>query len=227
MTEVFIMDYTKHYGVLMEKAKQRTEVPGYSETHHIVPKCLGGTNDKENLVDLYPEEHYIAHLLLAKIYGGKLWFAANMMANRNNKQYGWIKRKFAEENSKAHRGMKHTDESRKKMSLARKGTTKPDSHKKAIGEAHKKVLEYNGKIYRGYVELEEKTGVTKHLYKKYYLNGIDPLEYKNNNTHGMIKRVRSNPPRASLGKKWYNNGKECKYFIPGSQPDGWELGRIK
>ncbi len=37
----------------------------YKERHHIVPKCIGGTNDKDNLIDLYAHEHYIAHKLLA------------------------------------------------------------------------------------------------------------------------------------------------------------------
>ena len=35
-------------------------------------------------------------------------------------------------------------------------------------------LEYNGNVYYGWRELQEATGVTKHLYNKYYLNGIDP-----------------------------------------------------
>lgn len=38
----------------------------YCERHHIVPKCIGGTNDKDNLIDLYAHEHFIAHKLLAK-----------------------------------------------------------------------------------------------------------------------------------------------------------------
>jgi translation initiation factor 1 (eIF-1/SUI1) len=35
-------------------------------------------------------------------------------------------------------------------------------------------LEYNGKVYFGWNSLQKETGVTKHLYNKYYLNGIDP-----------------------------------------------------
>lgn len=38
----------------------------YHERHHIKPKCLGGTNDEENLIDLYAREHFIAHQLLAE-----------------------------------------------------------------------------------------------------------------------------------------------------------------
>lgn len=37
----------------------------YHEVHHITPKCLGGSNDKDNLIDLFAEEHFTAHKLLA------------------------------------------------------------------------------------------------------------------------------------------------------------------
>jgi hypothetical protein len=36
------------------------------------------------------------------------------------------------------------------------------------------LIDYNGVEYYGWRELQEATGVTKHLYKKYYLHGIDP-----------------------------------------------------
>jgi hypothetical protein len=70
----------------------------YYENHHIVPKCAGGTNDKCNLVLLLPEEHYVAHQLLTKIYPGNagLVYALVKMSGRhygrNNKLYGWIKK---------------------------------------------------------------------------------------------------------------------------------------
>ena len=38
----------------------------YHERHHIIPKCLGGSNDKSNLIDLFAKEHFIAHKLLAE-----------------------------------------------------------------------------------------------------------------------------------------------------------------
>ena len=37
----------------------------YHERHHILPVCVGGTNDKENLIDLFAREHFEAHRLLA------------------------------------------------------------------------------------------------------------------------------------------------------------------
>ena len=38
----------------------------YHERHHITPKCMGGINDNENLIDLFAREHYIAHKILAE-----------------------------------------------------------------------------------------------------------------------------------------------------------------
>jgi len=96
------MDYQRHYDLLIEKAKQRT-TDLYTERHHIVPRCLGGTDDRDNLVALTPEEHYVAHQLLVKMHpdNNSLVHAAIMMIpkscshkQRSNKMYGWLKRKY-------------------------------------------------------------------------------------------------------------------------------------
>lgn len=93
------MNYQNIYTRIINRALNRVNIT-YTESHHIVPRCMGGVDDAENLVDLTPEEHYIAHMLLVKIYPNhhKLIYAANMMQNRtnNNKKYGWLKRKFSE-----------------------------------------------------------------------------------------------------------------------------------
>ena len=64
------MDYTKHYNLLIERAKNRL-LECYTERHHIVPRCMGGSDDLDNLVDLTPEEHYVAHQLLVKMHPGE------------------------------------------------------------------------------------------------------------------------------------------------------------
>lgn len=105
------MDYSKHYQRLIDRAKHRVVV-SYTETHHIVPRCLGGSDDAENLVALTPEEHYVAHQLLVKIYPNHcgLVHAANMMVrNRpSNKLYGWLKRKFSIAMSERQQGSGNT-----------------------------------------------------------------------------------------------------------------------
>jgi len=49
------------------------------ERHHIIPKCLGGQNGPDNLVNLTYSDHMFSHLLLAKIYGGGLAIAFSKM----------------------------------------------------------------------------------------------------------------------------------------------------
>lgn len=53
----------------------------YLEKHHIVPRSLGGDDTPGNLIRLTPEDHFFAHLLLAKIHGGKLWYALMAMCH--------------------------------------------------------------------------------------------------------------------------------------------------
>ncbi len=113
------MNYSNIYNQLIIRAKTRTSPTTYTERHHIVPRCMGGSDDNENLVRLFPEEHYIAHLLLVKIHptNRKLIYAANMMANRtnNNKIYGWVKRKFSVVDSISKTGISRSNESVEKQ----------------------------------------------------------------------------------------------------------------
>lgn len=98
------MNYSKHYNLLIERARNRVPPEGYIERHHVIPRCMGGSDDRSNLVALTPEEHYLAHLLLVKIHpeNHSLVYAANKMTvgsktvRRNNKRYGWLQRKFSE-----------------------------------------------------------------------------------------------------------------------------------
>ena len=62
--------YTRWYYNIINRAITRPPV-GYSETHHIIPKCLGGSNNLENLVSLTAREHYLCHLLLPKMVEGQ------------------------------------------------------------------------------------------------------------------------------------------------------------
>jgi len=58
------------YETLMELARTRriTWEPFKYETHHVLPRCMGGTEDKVNLVLLRIKEHLRAHKLLALMH---------------------------------------------------------------------------------------------------------------------------------------------------------------
>lgn len=63
--------YQRWYNNLIETRQQRI-IPDsvYCERHHIVPRSLEGSDSADNLISLLPKEHFIAHLLLARIYSG-------------------------------------------------------------------------------------------------------------------------------------------------------------
>lgn len=107
------MNYEYHYKKLVDRARNR-KLNGYKESHHIVPKCLGGSDNIENLVELTGREHFIAHLLLAKIYEQTpgLVYAAMMMCvagngqvgRSKNRQYEWLKKKYSRTASRMQSG---------------------------------------------------------------------------------------------------------------------------
>ena len=100
--------YTAWYNRIVNNAKSRLVLDGYTETHHIIPRSLGGDDKKENLVKLSAKEHFVCHRLLPKMTSGtdkrKMVFAQNMMLVKTNKQrriivnsntYRIIKEEFA------------------------------------------------------------------------------------------------------------------------------------
>lgn len=72
----FPRDYEKEYEDLIHKARidelfgGREKITGeYKyETHHVCPKCMGGSDKPDNLVNLTLSEHFEAHFLLWKLY---------------------------------------------------------------------------------------------------------------------------------------------------------------
>ena len=79
--------YTHWYYNIINAAKTRP-INGYTEKHHIIPKSLGGTNDKTNIVALTAKEHFICHRLLTKMvtseFKSKMVYALWIM-NASNK----------------------------------------------------------------------------------------------------------------------------------------------
>jgi hypothetical protein len=61
-------------------------VRGYCEKHHILPKSLGGSDDASNLILLTSRQHYLAHWMLWKAYGGAMAVAFDYM--NGIKRYG-------------------------------------------------------------------------------------------------------------------------------------------
>lgn len=136
--------YFKWYNQIISQAKENLRIDGYFEKHHIIPRSLGGTNQKENIVKLTAREHFVCHRLLVKCTIGKnkskMARAVFRTSHRSkhhkdsvkitSKTYEKIKKDFSIAQSHLNKGKKPyemTNEIRANMSKARMGKIRVQS----------------------------------------------------------------------------------------------------
>lgn len=116
------MNYARLYVELINYARSDTYVrEAYTESHHILPRCLGGSNDPSNLVELNLRHHFYAHRLLARIHNNpRIQIAIAAMSGR----HGYSK-------------MYETDRIRHRAAMRELmlGVPKTDEHKANISKA--------------------------------------------------------------------------------------------
>jgi len=210
--------YKRIYDKLINKRKvdQLDKNECYCESHHILPRSLGGSDDPENLVNLTAREHYIAHRLLVKFTEGNDYYKMQWALHRivhgkteplNSRQYNAFRiawSNFLKENhpskqnpewiTKVTEGVykqwedaveRREAQSERMNDLNAKRKENYDQYLKEQRERSKSGaqkskektalrIEYNGETYLGWNDFKEATGISKHLYKKFYANGIDP-----------------------------------------------------
>ena len=81
--------YKCYYSLIENRQNNIPDSQFYTEKHHIIPKSLGGSNQKDNLVKLLPREHFLAHWLLIKMCKNKnheikMKHALNRMMKNNS-----------------------------------------------------------------------------------------------------------------------------------------------
>lgn len=106
------MNYKARYDKLINHFKSQI-VEGFVEKHHIIPKCMGGSDEPDNIVVLPARAHFIAHYLLYRAYpdNSNLAHAFAMMGVSN---------KFQARNSRLY------EKSKLARSLALKGSPRPE-----------------------------------------------------------------------------------------------------
>lgn len=137
------MNYLKIYEQIITNAKSlpRKKKNGiYYEKHHIIPKCLGGTNDNENLVLLTAREHFLCHKLLHKGYptNRQLFYAYDCMTMRvgerdiklSSKEFQYIKEMKSKMNDKN----SISENCRRRYKEVMPGRKLSEEHKRKISE---------------------------------------------------------------------------------------------
>ena len=100
---IYSMNYDKIYKQIIEFRKENPlDKDQYGQNHHIIPKSLGGSGDKENLVRLSAREHFICHMLLAEMYpkNSNEWYKMNhafmQMKSSSSTQIRYINNRYYE-----------------------------------------------------------------------------------------------------------------------------------
>jgi hypothetical protein len=130
------MNYQKIHDAIIERAKTR-KLEDYKERHHIIPRCMGGTNTPENLVDLTAREHFIIHKLLCEIYPAEtklhyaLWRMMHLQTknhersyNISNREYNirkQIHKEYIKQLGLSNKGKKHSQETILKRAASLRG----------------------------------------------------------------------------------------------------------
>ncbi len=223
--------YTKWYFNIIKTAQARIDLVDYHESHHIIPKCLGGSNDKINLVKLTAKEHFICHLLLTKMSnetGLKFALVSMTLANSNQTRYkitSSIYEIVKRENSKA--------SSERMVGFVSYQKNKFMYH----DESGKHKFFYKDEIIpdiwvSGFSDVAKQKIGNSNKNKVYYHDGNGKVIAIDNNIIPPSGFIKGNPNADTSaisnikGSKYYHNiitGEEKRFKIhPGNN---WEIGR--
>lgn len=244
--------YSKLYYNITSNAKQRI-TEGYTELHHIIPQSMGGSNDKENLVELTAREHFICHWLLVKMTEGddrsKMLYALKGMKAENKHQQRYhtkitarVYETYRIEHSINHSkvmkaknlvpwnkgGVEITDEHRENLQNAARNR-KIDPIKQAEGQ-QKRIAKVTGR------KDSDEAKLKKSIALKGKLKGPMSEEQKikiSENSKGIKKKEGhgSNVAKANIGcisiNKDNTEKKVKKEVLQSYLDDGWQLGGKK
>ena len=201
-------------------------IPDGYHVHHIYPKCLciqdswtnAQINHPHNLLVVHPVEHLAIHYARGDRYVGDRFILEIAGRSRGKQSQATIEKRVAKL-----KGKKRTKEQCKRMSDAQKNKKQKSPEEKAViaakaskslkgkntGPKSKEHKQKLSAIFKG-----KKTGPRSEETKT-------KMRKPKSNAH--IKAISS----GRVGKKMYNNNITSVLCIPGTEPEGFVLGRLK
>ena len=217
--------YTKIYYQIVDRAKSRTLEEGYKEKHHIIPKSFGGSNNKENLVELTAREHFICHWLLVKmttdanrakmVYGLRMMNRYNEGHQRHNniftsRIYQYYKEEFVKEHIRRITGHTVSAETRQKLSDSQKGKKITGTHLENLRAASKN---------KPPVKDETRSKLREAFYKNNAINSPESIEKRRAKRmdHVVTDETRDKI-KATLKNTYRKKGFKVKDDLPKKKP---------
>lgn len=248
------MNHLRIYCNLIRKAENRTPPEGYIEKHHIFPVSIFGKNKR--VVVLTAREHYIAHLLLEKIYikrygidddrTRKMTLACVMMRNRSEKYnshlYEQVRKRYSDNMKERMKGENNPQYGKRGKNCHNYGKSHSEEIRKKLSERQKGEKNHNyGKSFseetrRKMSEAQkgEKNGMYgKSRSEESRKKQSEALKGKyGGEKHYLYGKSPSEETKRKLSevnknKKWWNNGCGNTKFSEECPGENWVPGRGK
>lgn len=208
--------YNRYINFIYSRRFRETPENSYTEKHHIIPKSLGGFDEQSNLIILTGREHFIAHMMLWKTFGGKMacsfWFMSNNKREHSgkltSKQYVNLKK-----------DRKLSEEMKIKLSILYKGKTyeeiygedrakeiKEKQKNKVCSQETKKKISKANKGRKKSKETRKKLSETNKG-KPNPFKGVPKTEEHKKN---LSKAAKNRPPRSLQHRKKLSESKKGK-----------------
>ena len=146
----------EYFNFIYDRLKCEIPDRSVSEVHHIIPVSFDRSlkRDNDNKIRLRYEDHYKAHEILSRCFYGdhaqKMCYAFMKIAENPNSEYKITAEQYSEAKGRysslmsermkgntVRKGMKESDETKRKKSEASKGRRHSEESKRKIGESNK------------------------------------------------------------------------------------------
>jgi hypothetical protein len=208
------MNYEKIYKLIIQKAKsenrikyshylrKKSNILPYYESHHIIPRCLGGIDDEENLVLLTAREHYVCHKLLTYIYEKHRGIALAFFRMTHDKQNRKVTSRDYEYAKQLNNNTQISEETSRKLSAA--------NRKRIVSKETRQKL---SKVWKGRKHTDEakqkmresKLGEKNPFFKKISPNRGKHYTFTEEQIKNLSESMKGKSPGVNLIKK------ECEY----------------
>jgi hypothetical protein len=233
---------TRYIKFIQSIATRSDMIDGYYEKHHILPKSMypeykNLSTHPWNCVKLTMREHFLAHWMLAKAFGGPMWFSFNLMKSCFSKRYGvaFNTVKLFEISANKNRP-KHTEKTKQKIS----NTTKNRKKSPLSAETKNKIsLALNGQKYSKERKLTHVSGMAgkthtsdskqkmSNSHKGKKLSDITKKKLSDINKGKLDEKWGEKTGAARKGKSYYTNGHTTIMIYPEDVEHFLQKGFIK
>lgn len=233
---------------------------GYKEKHHILPKAkylwpeyTSFKKNPWNRVHLTARQHYIAHIMLAKAFGGAMWCALSYFRKRSNNHDGIVfnsriyermRVELAKYYSSINKKVKQPTD-KEILSAHIQNANYPNFHKTNLRWINDGVIEIMTDfdllpdyIIEGRIEDQKnlnrgnskntkgKIWVTDGQTDKMVESDNIPIGYNKGRYKGNIRKKtnRDKENNHAFGKKWFTNGVDTILIYPEEVPKGYRQG---